>query len=251
LFTLHFPIQLPPEHTFFDNGQYPVPPLPGGLSLKCISHENSPVLLQISGFATEQNAMDFCPVLRGCLRGACLDSKHSITPSNTDAIVTKANHFDGSRPTVTQTQIGAMPYYATMSQTNGLHISVLSGAIGACMTHGLPAKLAAKPELSLSLELFSDFEFAGGRNAQFVMLLTALEVLVTNTSSKGKRGGVIKLVKDALSAAGHVDPKSVGKQLDGLYVARNSLIHAANPVTHSQLAELREIVRMTLKALTL
>jgi hypothetical protein len=60
---------------------------------------------------------------------------------------------------------------------------------------------------------------------------------------------VIALVKKALSQAGHPDPKSVGKNLDGLYVARNALIHDALLVTDAQLTALKEIVGLTLKAL--
>jgi hypothetical protein len=81
LFTLNFPIRLPDEHTFFENGQYPVPPLPGGLSFSCFSYDNGPLLLHVSGFATEQVAIDFCPTLRTPLQVAALDSDHSITPS--------------------------------------------------------------------------------------------------------------------------------------------------------------------------
>jgi hypothetical protein len=67
-------------------------------------------------------------------------------------------------------------------RVNGLHISVLSKLFGEYLTNGLPAKLAGNPELALSLELFSEVEFAGGTNAQFLMLLTALEVLVARFS---------------------------------------------------------------------
>jgi hypothetical protein len=37
------------------------------------------------------------------------------------------------------------------------------------------------------------------------------------------------LVKKALSAAGHAEPKSVGKTLDALYKHRNALVHDAKP----------------------
>jgi len=36
VYRLTFPIQLPEEHGFFDDGQYPVSPLPGGLALGCM-----------------------------------------------------------------------------------------------------------------------------------------------------------------------------------------------------------------------
>jgi hypothetical protein len=73
MFTLNFPIVLPDEHFFFDNGQYAVPPLPGGLSIGCIHNEGAPVVLQISGFKSAQEAVDFCPALRTALRLAALD----------------------------------------------------------------------------------------------------------------------------------------------------------------------------------
>lgn len=222
MFTLHFPIKLPEEHTFFDNGQYPVPPLPGGLSLRCFSNDKMPVVLQISGFASEQSAINYCATLTSALRLAALDCRHSITPSSAAAVASGARHFDGSVPTVTVTDKGAMPYHATMSMQNGVHISVLSNLIGASLAQGLPAKVNTSPELALSLELYSNYQFSGERNARFVMLLTALEVLVPNTSSKGKRGAVIALVKAQLSKVKHPDPKSVSKVLDSLYTARNA-----------------------------
>jgi hypothetical protein len=80
-----------------------------------------------------------------------------------------------------------------------LHISILSNLIGASLAQGSPGKVNAKPGLALALELYSDCQFAGERNAQFIVLMTALEILVPNTSSKGKRGAVVALVKNTLS----------------------------------------------------
>lgn len=143
MFTLTFPITLPDEHTFFDNGQYPVPSLPGGLSFRCMSFgTSSPLFLQISGFA-EHDAVGFCPTLRSALRLAALEIEHSILPSDAAPVVSTAKHFDGSVPTVTPTQAGAVPYHATASMQNGLHISVLSKLIGASLTQGSPAKVNA------------------------------------------------------------------------------------------------------------
>jgi hypothetical protein len=249
LFTLHFPVRLPDNHTFFDNGQYPVPPLPGGLKFGCISNENAPLLLQISGFATEQDAIEFCPFFRAALRIATLESKHSMTPSDAAPVRANTKIFDGNVPTVTVTSIGAQPYFVSASSQNGLHISVLSNQINDSLAKGGPVKVSADPKLALALELYSDCQFAGDRSAQFIVLVTALEVLVPSTLSSSKRGPVIALVKKALSQAGHPDPKSVGKNLDGLYVARNALIHDALLVTDAQLTALKEIVGLTLKAL--
>lgn len=250
LFTLSFPITLPPEHTFFDNARYPVPPLPGGLSVRCISNEHAPVVLRIAGFASQRDAIDFCSVLRDAIRGASLESDHSMIPSGANAVVSELLLFDGSAPTVTATSLNAMPCVVTTLQQNQLHVSVLSKAIGDCIARGLPANLNANPGHRLSLELFSELEFAGGMNAQFVMLLTALEVLVPKTSSKGKRGSIAALVKATYAAAGHADKKTINRKLNDMYAARNALVHDAKEISRSELAEMKEIVRTTLKLLT-
>jgi hypothetical protein len=104
---------------------------------------------------------------------AALDSEHSILPSDAVPVVSTAQHFDGSVPTVTPTQAGAVPYHATASMQNGLHISVLSKLIGASLTQGSPAKVNANPQMALSLELYSGCDFAGERNAQFIVLMSA------------------------------------------------------------------------------
>jgi hypothetical protein len=64
------------------------------------------LLLQISGFATEQDAVDFCPVLRTALRIAALGSHHSITPSDAVPVTSSKKQFDRNVPTVTLTQAG-------------------------------------------------------------------------------------------------------------------------------------------------
>lgn len=249
LFTLNFPVRLPDEHTFFDNGQYPVPPLPGGLSFGCFSNENAPVVLQIGGFEVEQDAVDFCATLRTALRVAALGSDHSLTPSDAPCATSSEKHFNGSIPTVTPTEVRALPYHAFASTQNGLHISILSKLVGASLALGTVSKVNAKPELALALELFSDCQFAGERHAQFIVLMTALEIQIPNTTSKGKRGAVVGFVKDTLAKAGHANAKAVGKQLDDLYVARNALVHESKSVTDAQLKALNEIVRSTLQAL--
>jgi hypothetical protein len=103
---------------------------------------------------------------------------------------------------VTLTGIKALPYHLTASAQQGLHISVLSKLIGASLAQGTPGKVNSKPRLALALQLYSGCEFAGERNAQFIVLMTALEILVPNTSSKGKRSAVVALVKNTLSKAG-------------------------------------------------
>jgi len=249
LFTLNFPITLPEEHIFFDNGQYPVPPLPGNLSFHCISNDKHPVVLQISGFSTEQDAIDFSTPLKVALRLAALDGEHSIVPSGITPVASTKKHFNGSVPTVTPTQVQALPYHASASVQHGLHISVLSKLVGKSLTQGTPSKIVANPRLALSLELYSGCDFAGEQSAQFIVLMSALEVLVPSATSKSKRGAVVALVKKEMGTSRHPDPKSVGKTLDALYVTRNALLHEAKPVSGSDLKSLKEIVRSTLKAL--
>jgi hypothetical protein len=246
MFTLHVPIVLPPGHSFFDNGQYPVPPLPGNLIVSSVAHENAPLFLSIAGFQTEPEARDFWPTLRASLLWATLQAEHSMAIDTGDVVTADKGMFDGSRPTVFATG-GPTPYYASGSAQHGLHISVLSNYLNDGMGKGLSAKLKAKAEVALALELFSGFQFAGTRNSQFVVLFSALEVM--ETKSTKKRGATIKRVKDALSKIGHPDPKFVGKRLDKLYENRNDLIHEALPISDAQLSELAEIVRSTLKAL--
>jgi hypothetical protein len=177
LFTLSFPIRLPGEHTFVDDGHYPVPPLPGGLSFGCFSYDNGPLLLQVSGFATEQVAIDFCPILRTALRLASLDSDHSITPSGAAPVISAEKHFNGSVPTVTATDAKAVPYYVTASMQNGQHLAVLSKLIGAPLAQGTSAHVNAMPQLALALELYSDCQFAGEQNGVDPVWWTPLKLI--------------------------------------------------------------------------
>ena len=249
MFTLNFPIVLPDDHFFFDDGQYPVPPLTGGLSIGCIHNDGSPIVLRVAGFETSQDAIDFCPLLRNALRLASLDSDHSISPSRAQAVMSQGKKFNGNVPTVTPTNENLLPYHASMSQKNGLHISVLARRLGTALSQGTTGGPNKTQSLSLALELYSDCEFAGERNAQFIVLMTALEVLVAKGNAKGKRGAVMGLVKDALAKAGRSDWGTVRKSLDLLYAARNSLVHDAQPVISDQLASLKLIVKDTLKTL--
>lgn len=246
MFTLHVPVVLPADHSFFDNGQYPVPPLPGNLTVSSVAHENAPLFLGIAGFPTETEARKFWPTLRASILWATLQSKQSMAIRADDVVTADKGMFDGSRPTIFATG-SATPYYASGFAQHSLHISVLSNYLSDGIGIGLLAKLKSQPEVALALELFSEFQFAGTRNSQFVMLFSALEVMETKATQK--RGPTIKRVKDALSKVGHADPKSMGKRLDKLYLDRNDLIHEGLPISDAQLAELAEIVRSTLKAL--
>lgn len=155
MFTPHFPIRLPDEHTFYDNGQHPVPLMPGGLSFGGLTCEivKGLVLLQISGFATEQEALDFCHILSNALRVASLDHAHSIVPSDVAPIGTHEKHFDGSIPTVIPTQTKASPFYTSASMQTSLHISVLARSVGAALEQGMVARL---PTRTVRYSLASD-----------------------------------------------------------------------------------------------
>jgi hypothetical protein len=249
MFTLNFPIVLPDQHFFFDNGQYAVPPLPGGLCVGCIHSEGAPVVLQISGFKSAQDAVDFCSPLRAALRLAALDSEHSISPSRAQPVMSQGKPFDGNVPTVAPTSENLRPYHASISQQNGLHISVLAKRLGSALSQAATGGSKITPNLSLGLELYSDCEFAGERNAQFIVLMTALEVLVAKGNANGKRGAVTGLVKQAVLKAGRSDWGAVRKSLAELYAARNALVHDAQSVTNDQLVSLKIIVKDTLKAL--
>lgn len=248
MYTLNFPITVPAEHTFFDNGQYPIPPLPGGLTLTCFSYEDSPLLLRIAGFPAEKAALDFHPLLHHALRVAALDTKHSILLPEASPVTAAEKHFDGAVPTVTPTKNNALPYHATVSMQSCVHISVLANRIGDALG-GAAQKAAAEPGVALAMQLFAECQFAGARNSQFIVLMTALEILVPGKSSSGKRGAVLGFVKTALTGAGHPQPKAAVKILDNLYIARNALIHEAQPVTADQLTALKQTVRDTLKAI--
>jgi hypothetical protein len=120
----------------------------------------------VLGFATEQDAIDFCPTLRTALQVVALDSEHSITPSGGMPVVSHEAIFNGSVPTVTPTENKASPYYLKASMRNGLHVSVLSKWLTAAFADGAPGRASAVPKLALSLQLYSDCQFAGERNAQ-------------------------------------------------------------------------------------
>ncbi len=251
LFTLYFPVHLPDDHSYFDNKELPTLSLENGLSVTCGHDDSMPFVLQISGFPDQKHAVDFCPTLRTALRLAALDTPHSIMPSDAPPTIASKELFDGNVPTVCATNSKARPYHLSSSMRTGLHISNLANLIDQHISQGHCTKAQSAPELSLAIELYSNCEFAGGPKAQFVTLLTALEVLLPKASAKGKRGAVIALVKQQYSKAGYADPKSIGKELDTLYKARNDLVHEAKAVTREQLTQLREIVRVTLRTLVI
>jgi hypothetical protein len=250
MYSLIFPVVLPPDRTYFNHPQAPVPPLSGGLLLSCMEHSGGfPLLLTVSGFGTEQEAMGYAETLRYALQWASLRRGHSFSPSSSEAVVSNERHFDGSTPTVFPAASTPTPFGTRTSDVKGSHLAILSGDINVALMEGVPAKLAGDGALSLAVELFADVEFVGGTNARFIVLFTALEVLLPR-KSRGKRGAVVRLVKEALAKGGREVSKSVGKQVDNLYQRRNDLVHEGKAVTTSEVRELQTIVRDTLLALT-
>lgn len=249
MYTLSFPVLLPPGRTYFDDPTAVVPSLQDGLVLSCSKHsEGFPLLLTISGLETEQDAIDFAYKLRFALQWASLRRGHSFSPSPRDAAVSNNNHFEGSAPTIFRTALAAKPYRARASMVTGTHLALLSSDISEALTDGVPAKLASHGALSLALELFSDLEFVGGANARFVMLITILEVLLPNKTSS-KRGAVVNLVKETLAKVGRTDTKVIGRKVHYLYERRNDLLHEARAVEPHELDEMQTIARDTLIAL--
>ncbi len=111
----------------------------------------------------------------------------------------------------------------------------------------MPSSARNTSRAALAIQLYAECQFAGGQNSQFIVLITALEILVPGAGSK--RNAVLGFVRDALTAAGHPNPKAARKALDELYVVRNALLHEAQPVTANQLTSLKTTVRETLKAI--
>jgi hypothetical protein len=246
MFTLSFPVLLPPDRSFFIDERAAVPPLNGKLDLSCGEHgEQSPLVLQVSGFPSEDEAKQFAPALASALRWASICCGYSISPSRDGVVSVSTKHFDGSIPTVFPTTSRATPYHTTTTMVRGEHLILLSRRLNEAFSLEVPATLQSDKALALAVELFSDVEFVGGINARFVVMFTALEVLV---SSKSKRGAVVVLVKSSLSAAGREDAKIMGKTIDDFYVMRNDLVHEATSIDGPAYDQLRTIVQDVLSS---
>jgi hypothetical protein len=60
MFTLSFPVALPPDRSFFIDNRIAVPPLVGTLVLSCSERsEKSPLVLQVSELSSEGEAREF------------------------------------------------------------------------------------------------------------------------------------------------------------------------------------------------
>src|SRR5208282_6553042 len=95
-----------------------------------------------------------------------------------DVVSASQKHFDGSVPTIFLTTSGASPYHISGSMVNGAHLFCLSQELNNAFSAKVPAILSGHQPLSLAAELLSNVDFVGGTNAQFVVLFTALEVLI-------------------------------------------------------------------------
>lgn len=249
MYSVALPVSLPEERAFHIDGRANVPPLKGGLSLSCEKHtEGFPLVLTVAGLPDLECAKSFISELASAVRCASLDLGYSLSPSDREPTVTTIRVFDGSFPTVFQTDLAARPMLATAYACMSEHLTTLAKPIDTGLTTGRVARLRDNPPLAVAVRLFSEMEFSGGETAKFVVLLSALEVLIPKSGGT-KRSRVVALVKKTLHDAGRCDAKAKGKQLDALYEVRNELIHEAHPVTSAQVRSLAEIVRDTLRLL--
>lgn len=249
MFTLAYPISLPEERGFHDDARATTPPLAGGLRLTCLDFRQGQVqLLLIQGFESAEAAVGFSREFGTALQCASLSLPHGIGISDAEPVSEFLKRYDGHVPAVYPTVPGASPYFASSSVTSIDHVTGLAALLNHDLQKGTSRRLADWPQLNVAVRLFSEAEFAGGETARFVVLLSALEVLVAQARN-GKRNQVLKLVRDTLSAAGREDRKAVCAELSDLYDTRNALLHEAKPVTGGDVARLRAIVRDTLRIL--
>lgn len=249
MYSLALPVWLPEDRSFHIDGRASVPPLVGGLTLGCETHsENFPLVLKVSGLPDSETALEFAPKLASAIRYASLELGYSLRPSDAEPSVTTISAFDGGSPTVFETTLAARPMTVTAYACMSEHLITLAKQLDDGLATGRVERLMEYPQLSVAVRLFSEVEFAGGETAKFVVLLSALEVLIPK-SPGGKRSRVRALVTKALREAGRTDAKEMGRNLDAMYEVRNELIHEARPVASTQVRELSEIVRETLRSL--
>lgn len=246
MFTLHFPIVLPDERTYFEDARYVVPPLPGGYSVSSTETENHPFLLHISGFPSGEAAVSFGQVLTSVIRIATFETGHSMIPPSEAPTVSDGKSYDGSRPAVTLTEKRINPHFTSASMRVGAHLSELSKLIGSILQGGWPQKLLEQPALALALELYSSCQFAGQRNAQYIVLVTSLEVLAQKGSSGPNRNAVKNLARQILPKFGYT-ANSAGKIMDNLYSARNNLVHGGKSVSLDEFGQIFKVTGQILK----
>lgn len=250
MYSLALPVSLPEERSFHIDDRATVPPLPGGLSLSCEKHSKGfPLILKVTGLPDLETAKAFTADLASAIRCASLDLGYSLRPSDHQPNVATIRGFDGGWPTVFETKLGARPMLTSAHACMSEHLVTLAKRIGAGLASGRVKRLAKNPPLALAVRLFAEMEFSGGETAKFVVLFSALEVLIPKSGGT-KRSRVVGLVRTTLQHAGRADAKSRAKHLDRLYEMRNDLIHEARPVRGDQVRDLAEIVRETLRLLT-
>ncbi|WP_395329211.1 hypothetical protein WBP06_14630 [Novosphingobium sp. BL-8H] len=249
MFTLTYPLSLPEGRSFHSDARAIVPPLMGNLRLTHHPHNAGyPVVLIIEGFDDQEAAAAFADEFGAFLRCASLSLEHGFRISDQPAILTDVAAYDGNSPTIFRTDLKARPYWARATATLINHLVVLANEIVAEQKNGSAKRLREWPELATAVRLYAESSFAGGETARFVVLLSALEVLIP-VGGGAKRSQVVKMVGDTLRNAGRIDEKSVRRELDQLYVARNALLHEAIPVSQKQIDALSAIVRDTLRCL--
>jgi hypothetical protein len=247
MFTLHVPIALPDGFFFTEDGRVPVPPLLGHLKISfAMPTTEPPFALKISGFETIDDARAFLPRLKHAFHWASIQLGHSVVPDTQTPSENDQKIYNGNAPQVMLTTLSAQPMFASATSSLGTHLAVLSGHLNEALES---SSTPLEPRVSLAMELFARNDFVGGSLAQFVMLFTALEVLVDGTAGYGKRGPVLSLVNKICVKDGRTDGKGVVKRLDGLYRERNDAIHFGQDIGPASLKALKAIVKDALRAL--
>lgn len=249
MYTLAYPIMLPEGHGFHDDPRAVAPLLEGGLRLTCrkFNLKQAQILL-VEGFLDANAAVQFSNSFDAALRCASLSLTHGFNLHSGPAVIDHEGIYDGHVPTVYPTGLDAKPIFATARVANLDHVIGLVEQLNHEFRNETAKRLDHWPELTTSVRLFSEVDFAGGETARFVVLFSALEVLVRKARG-GKRTHVQRLVRDTLTSADRPGRKSVCADLDKLYDVRNRLLHEAKPVTALDVKRLREIVRETLRIL--
>lgn len=250
MYTLAYPIILPEGHGFHDDPRAIAPLLEGGLRLTCRKFSlNEAQILLVEGFDDANTAVQFSNSFGAALRCASLSLTHGFNLHGGPAVIDHEGiYYDGHVPTVYPTGSGAKPIFATARVANIDHIIGLAEQLNHELRDGTAKRLDHWPELAVSVRLFSEVDFAGGETARFVVLFSALEVLVQKARG-GKRTHVQRLVRNTLTSADRPGRKSMCADLDMLYDVRNGLLHEAKPATAGDVKRLREIVRETLRIL--
>ena len=222
MFTLAYPVLLPEGHGFHDDARAIAPLLEGSLRLTCLDFREGHVQpLIVQGFESAEAAKQFAANFGAALQCASLSLAHGLGAVDSDAAVDFVGHYDGHRPAIYSTTPGASPYFATARATSIDHIIGLAERLNHELQNETARRLAGWPELAVAVRLFSEVEFAGGNTARFVVLLSALEVLVPQARGT-KRNRVLSLVRDALLSADRKDRKAVSANPMSFATSANS-----------------------------